>query len=81
LLSEANKTQLWIPPGFAHGFLTLEDNTIFAYKCTALYNKASEGGLLWHDPALQINWGASNPLVSDKDRILPTLADFDSPFA
>lgn len=81
VLSEANKTQLWMPPGFAHGFLTLEDNTIFAYKCTALYNKASEGGLLWHDPDLQISWGVNNPLVSEKDRILPSLAAFDSPFS
>ena len=74
-LSEDNKTMFWIPPGFAHGFLTLADDTIFVYKVTGLYNKESEGGLLWNDPALGIHWGIENPLLSDKDRIQPLLSE------
>lgn len=74
-LNEDNKTMFWIPPGFAHGFLTLADDTIFVYKVTGLYHKESEGGLLWNDPALGINWGIENPLLSDKDRIQPLLAE------
>ena len=46
--AEKNKTMFWIPPGFAHGFITLEDNTLFSYKCTALYNKSSEGSIIWN---------------------------------
>lgn len=74
-LNEDNKTMFWIPPGFAHGFLTLADDTIFVYKVTGLYNKESEGGLLWNDPALGMNWGIENPLLSDKDRVQPLLAE------
>lgn len=66
-LNEKNKTMLYIPEGFAHGFLTLEDNTIFFYKCTNFYNKDSEDCIFWNDPTLNINWGISNPLVSEKD--------------
>ncbi len=55
-LTEENKTMFYIPPGFAHGFLTLMDNTIFSYKCTNLYHKASEGTVLWNDTDLDINW-------------------------
>ncbi len=80
-LNEDNKTMLWIPPGFAHGFLTLKDETIFAYKCTDLYNKESEGGIIWNDPALAIDWGTESPILSQKDEILPTLAAFKSPFS
>jgi dTDP-4-dehydrorhamnose 3,5-epimerase len=80
LLTGENKTMFWVPPGFAHGFSVLEDNTIFLYKCTNLYDKASEGGLLWNDPQLNINWGVDTPIVSDKDQILPTLAQLESPF-
>lgn len=73
-LNEENKTMLWVPPGFAHGFLTLADDTIFVYKVTGIYNKESEGGLLWNDPALGIQWGIENPLLSDKDKVQPLLA-------
>ena len=70
----------YIPEGFAHGFVALEDNTTFLYKCTDFYNPASEGGLLWNDPELSIDWGIDNPLVSPKDEILPLLKNFESPF-
>ena len=71
---------LYVPVGFAHGFTALEDNTLFLYKCTNYYAPQSEGGLLWNDPALAIDWGVHNPTISAKDQVLPTLAEFDSPF-
>ncbi|MES2726841.1 MAG: dTDP-4-dehydrorhamnose 3,5-epimerase [Bacteroidota bacterium] len=79
-LSAENKTMFYIPPGFAHGFETLADNTLFLYKCSNLYNKESEGGLLWNDEQLNIKWQTKNPLVSDKDKVLPALNNFISPF-
>jgi dTDP-4-dehydrorhamnose 3,5-epimerase len=79
-LSGENQIQFWIPPGFAHGFITLEDNTIFTYKCTNYYDKASEGGIVWNDPDLNIQWNEENPLVSEKDAILSFLKDLNSPF-
>lgn len=79
-LNEQNKTMLYIPEGFAHGFLTLQDNTIFFYKCTNFYNKASEDCILWNDPALNINWGISNPLVSEKDSLAKPLSEINSLF-
>jgi len=80
ILSEDNKLQYWIPPGFAHGFLSLEDNTIFSYKCTAYYNKASEGSIRWNDPDLAISWSFYDPILSEKDMIAPFFKDFDSEF-
>lgn len=71
-LNAANKHMLWIPHGFAHGFLTLADDTIFVYKCTNFYNKVSESGIKWDDADIAINWGVTNPLVSDKDNALPS---------
>ena len=80
-LSEENKVMYWIPPGFAHGFITLEDNTIFSYKCTNVYHKNAEGSILWNDPDLNINWGSINqPLLSEKDKTGPLFKDFISPF-
>jgi dTDP-4-dehydrorhamnose 3,5-epimerase len=79
-LSEENKTILWIPPGFAHGFVTLEDDTIFIYKCTAVYNKESEGSLIWNDEDLNIDWRVVNPLVSDKDIQAGNFNDFTTQF-
>lgn len=79
-LTEENFTMFWVPPGFAHGFVTLKDNTIFTYKCTNVYNKASEGGLLWSDPALGIDWNIESPIVSDKDKVLPNFENLVSPF-
>ena len=69
---------LFVPEGFAHGFLALED-TVLQYKCTNVYDKASEGGLAWNDPQLGISWGVGNPNVSEKDLLLPTLDELLKP--
>jgi dTDP-4-dehydrorhamnose 3,5-epimerase len=66
-LTEENKTMMYIPEGFAHGFLTLRDNTIFSYKCTNLYNKASEDSIKWNDPTIGVKWNIQDPLLSEKD--------------
>ncbi len=79
-LSEENKTMLWIPPGFAHGFLSLADNTIFSYKCTQIYDKQSEDSIRWNDKNLNIKWGIENPLVSEKDQNAPNFCDLKSGF-
>jgi dTDP-4-dehydrorhamnose 3,5-epimerase len=80
VLSDDNFLQLYIPEGFAHGFLTLEDNTVFAYKCMNYYNKQSEDGLLWNDPFLAIPWGIKDPILSDKDKNFIGFDKFISPF-
>jgi dTDP-4-dehydrorhamnose 3,5-epimerase len=80
ILSGQNKWMYWIPPGFAHGFVTLEDDTIFFYKCTNVYSKVSEGSILWNDPDLNISWGIKDPVISDKDRISPRFSEMTSPF-
>ena len=80
VLTEENKLQFWIPEGFAHGFGTLEDDTIFAYKCTNVYNKESEGSLLWNDPDINIEWNIENPILSEKDKISPLFKNFETPF-
>src|SRR5690606_15115500 len=80
VLSGDNKKMFWVPPGFAHGFLTLEDDTIFAYKCTALYNKESEGSIRWNDPELGIEWNMENPSVSAKDKEAPGFNELKSNF-
>ena len=79
-LSEDNKKMLWIPPGFAHGFLSLEDNTNVLYKSTNEYNKESERGISWNDPEIGIKWPFDNPLLSDKDKKHPILKDADINF-
>jgi dTDP-4-dehydrorhamnose 3,5-epimerase len=80
LLSAENKTQFFIPAGFAHGFLALENDTIFSYKCSNYYFPQSEGCILWNDSDLNIDWGINNPLVSDKDMMGTKFKDFISPF-
>ncbi|MBY0543852.1 MAG: dTDP-4-dehydrorhamnose 3,5-epimerase [Sphingobacteriaceae bacterium] len=84
VLSEENHQQLWVPPGFLHGFLTLEDHTIFTYKVTNYYDKNSELGVIWNDPTLKINWtteiNENEFLLSEKDLILPEFKSFESPF-
>ncbi len=80
VLSEENKKMLFIPEGFAHGFLTLEDNTIFSYKCSNLYNKNSEDAILWNDESLNIDWNTGNPILSEKDKLAKSFAEFKSLF-
>jgi dTDP-4-dehydrorhamnose 3,5-epimerase len=76
-LSGETNRMLWVPPGFLHGFVTLEDNTIFTYKVSGLYNKSSEFGVLWNDPDLNIDWGIAQDkvILSEKDQILPLFKD------
>jgi len=81
VLSEANKRVLWVPPGFAHGFLCLEDGTDFMYKCTDLYAPQHERTVLWSDPAVGIEWpldGIGTPLVAAKDAAGSLLADAET---
>jgi len=75
ILDDKEKKQVYIPPGFAHGFASLEDNTILHYKCTNYYNPETELTLLWNDPDIAINWPFQNPIVSDKDRRGMTFKD------
>lgn len=76
-LSGETNRMLWVPPGFLHGFVTLEDNTIFTYKVSGLYNKSSEFGVLWNDPELNIDWGIvpNEVILSEKDQNLPLFKD------
>lgn len=67
LLSEINKKQYWIPPGFAHGFLVVSEEALVEYKCTDFYDPDDEGSIIWNDPSLNIDWPLSNPIVSIKD--------------
>jgi dTDP-4-dehydrorhamnose 3,5-epimerase len=75
ILSEENKTQLWVPPGFAHGFVVLSDTADFEYKCTDYYDPSDEGSILWNDPELNILWPIDNPILSAKDANAEKLAD------
>lgn len=78
-LSEQNKCQLFIPEGFAHGFCVLSENAHFLYKCSAYYDPQDEGGILWSDQTLAIDWPINKPIISEKDRRLPKLADLTPP--
>ncbi len=80
LLSAENNTMFYIPAGFAHGFVSLEDDTIFQYKCSSYYNKQSEGCLLWNDSDLGIDWRVKQPLLSAKDLEGSLFSTFASPF-
>ena len=81
-LSAENRRQFWIPEGFAHGFVSLEEGTIFQYKCTNYYHQPSEQSLLWNDPDLSIDWGIplDQAILSGKDAEAPRLREFTSPF-
>ena len=74
-LSEENKTQFWVPPGFAHGFVVLSDTADFEYKCTDYYDPSDEGSILWSDPDLDIPWPIANPVLSAKDESAKRLVD------
>lgn len=87
-LSEDNGCQLWIPPGFAHGFLALTEGAVVEYRCTALYHPESEGSIHWNDPSIGIqwsesglDWGAGGPVLSEKDAAAPSLEAAGWPFA
>jgi len=67
-LSEQNKLQVWIPPGFAHGFLVMSDSADFEYKCTEYYHQEDELCLMWNDPEVAIDWPINNPILSEKDK-------------
>jgi dTDP-4-dehydrorhamnose 3,5-epimerase len=79
ILDTEKNNLLYIPAGFGHGFSVLED-AVFVYKCSNYYHKDSEGGVRWSDPTLGIDWQVSEPIVSEKDQILPTLAEFVEAF-
>ena len=76
-LSATNHRQLWIPPGFAHGFLVLSATAEILYKCTREYDPAAEAGIIWNDPALGIPWPVVDPVLSEKDKANPPLKDAD----
>ena len=75
VLSEDNKKQFWVPPGFAHGFMVISDFADFEYKCTDYYDPTDEGSLLWNDPDLNIPWPIESPVLSEKDAWAPLLAN------
>lgn len=80
ILDDINKDLLFIPEGFAHGFLALETPTLFSYKCSNFYCKEAEDGLRWNDPHFNIPWGIENPILSEKDKVARFFRDFISPF-
>jgi len=80
VLDDRTKLMLFIPSGFAHGFKTLEDNTVFFYKCTQIYQRDYDSTLRWNDPDLNIDWEISDPILSKKDQQAPFFRDFVSPF-
>jgi dTDP-4-dehydrorhamnose 3,5-epimerase len=75
MLSEENHRQFWVPPGFAHGFCVLSDLALFSYKCTDFYNASAEGGVIWNDPDIGIDWPIRDPQLSDKDTRFTRLSD------
>lgn len=75
VLSAENKRQFFIPEGFVHGFLTLEDNTIFHYKCSNYYAPDHETGIRWNDSDIGVDWGITDPILSEKDKLLPFLRE------
>jgi dTDP-4-dehydrorhamnose 3,5-epimerase len=74
VLSAENKRQMYVPPGFAHGYLVLSETAEFLYKCGDFYRPEYERGVLWNDPEIAITWGIESPILSDKDRRNPTLS-------
>ena len=80
VLSAANWRQLWVPRGFAHGYVTLEPDTEVLYKTDAYYDRATDAGIAWNDPAFGIDWGIAEPILSEKDRNAARLAEIPAPF-
>ena len=84
LLSAENKKQFYVPEGFAHGFVVMSETAEFVYKCTRFYDPSDEGGLMWNDPAIGIQWPVpegAELILSEKDQHHPSLEEFDSPFS
>lgn len=79
-LSAENFLMLYIPKGFAHAFCTLEDNTEFMYKVDDFYAPECDAGIIWNDPTLKIDWPIQEPIMSEKDQLLPKFNDFNNPF-
>jgi len=81
-LTDENGEQLWVPPGFLHGFVTLVPDTVIVYKCTDYYAPECDGNVLWNDPDLGIDWGldSNKAILSNKDSNAPRFKDFESPF-
>ncbi len=79
-ITAESHTQIWIPPGFAHGFSVLSEQAVILYKCTAFYSKSHERGIRFDDPALGIDWGVEDPIVSEKDIVLPQFKDAEMGF-
>ena len=77
-LTEENHKQLWVPPGYAHGFFVLSETADFQYKCTDYYDPSDEGGVIWNDPDVAIEWPITHPSLSSKDALLPTLAELNA---
>jgi dTDP-4-dehydrorhamnose 3,5-epimerase len=79
-LSEDNMKMMFVPKGFAHGFVTLSDVAVFHYKCDELYMPSADGGIIYNDPEINIDWGVdvSQLIMSDKDRVLPKLVDIET---
>jgi len=77
-LSDTNHRQLWIPPGYAHGFVVVSEIADFEYKCTDYYEPQSEAGVIWNDPDLGIAWPIENPTLSERDKRLPRLAELSA---
>ncbi|WP_063572060.1 MULTISPECIES: dTDP-4-dehydrorhamnose 3,5-epimerase [Luteibacter] len=75
MLTAENHRHFWIPEGFAHGFCVVSEHATFSYQCTDLYDAKADGGVRWDDPAIGIDWPVSEPLLSDKDKKAPLLAD------
>lgn len=80
ILTASEKNMMFIPEGFAHGFLTLEDHTIFQYKCSNYYHREKEGTIIWNDTDLNIHWAIDEPIVSEKDLKGSSFSGFTSPF-
>ncbi len=75
LLNDQNHHQLWVPPGFGHGFCVMSEQVEFLYKCTQLYDPSDDCGILWNDPGIGVDWPLADPALSGKDQKLPRLAD------
>jgi dTDP-4-dehydrorhamnose 3,5-epimerase len=77
VLSESNHRQMYVPPGFAHGYCVTSETALFSYKCTDFYNPATEHGIIWNDPNIGIKWPVKQPILSTKDEAYPRLKDLE----